>query len=175
MASETEKYRSLTVPYCVGNGIDIGSGGDPVVPSAIQMELPEEAYGSYNNYRVPKSVIQWRSYRSVFDLPFRDRVLDYVYSCHLIEDYLDWNLILREWVRVIRPGGFLVIVVPDKGKWQEAVSKGQPPNDAHRHEASVGELSGFVETLGLEVIRDSLTGLNESDYSIVFIARKRSY
>ena len=33
---------------------------------------------------------------------FRDGVLDYVYSSHLLEDYVDTEAVLREWLRVLR-------------------------------------------------------------------------
>lgn len=162
--SETSKHRPTTVPYCTGNGIDIGSGGDPVVPHAISIDVitPYADYGKG---------IQWRG--DALDLPFKDATMDFVYSSHLLEDYHDWWAPLREWVRVLKPGGHLVILIPDRERWHAALMRGQPPNCAHRHEGTVGELTTYCGGLGLEVIMDRYAIPEDpKDYSIVFIARK---
>src|ERR1700726_3531099 len=38
--SETSRHRALLQKFCVGCGIDIGFGGDPITPDAIRMDLP---------------------------------------------------------------------------------------------------------------------------------------
>jgi len=40
---------------------------------------------------------------------FRDGVLDFVYSSHLLEDLVDTEAVLREWIRILRPGGRLIL------------------------------------------------------------------
>lgn len=174
MSSETEKYRSLTIPFCQGNGIDIGSGGDPVVPWAIQVELSDKTYARYNSNQSPRGPLQYRDDNAFVNLPFKDGTLDFVYSSHLLEDFFEWSPLLIEWKRVLKPGGFLVILIPDRTLWQEALRRGQPPNDAHRHEGSVNELRQFFEWTikGMNVIRDSLTDLFPGDYSILFVGQK---
>lgn len=170
--SETSKYRHLTTSYCTGNGLDIGSGGDPVVPSAIQVELPPAQYATYNDGHTPQCPVHYASPDAATRLPFKDATLDYVYASHLLEDYSNWWLVLAEWVRVLRGGGHLIILVPDFERWRVAVANGQPPNSAHQHEGRVGELSQYASPLGLRVVRDSLTDLTPADYSILFIATK---
>lgn len=171
--SETSKYRHLTNKYCVGNGVDIGSGGDPVVPWAIQVDLSDESYARYNSNQAPRGPIQWRSDDVVWNLPFKRQSLDFVYSSHLIEDFLDWKPILFEWTRVLRPGGNLVILLPDKELWNEAIRRGQPPNCAHQHESFAGELSLYAKNLdNLKVIEDRCTNCFPGDYNILFAAQK---
>ena len=41
-ASETSKHRDKIAPFCTGYGLDIGFGGDPVVPTAIRLDLPRQ-------------------------------------------------------------------------------------------------------------------------------------
>lgn len=171
--SETSKHRPLTVPYCQGNGIDIGSGGDPVVPNAIQVELNLAHYLEYRSGEIPANPIQWHDDSAALNLPFKDAVLDFVYSSHLLEDFFDWWPPLIEWVRVLKPGGYLVILIPDQERWQAALRRGQPPNCAHRHEGRVGELTTYCGRLGLQVIEDRLAIPEDPfDYTIAFIARK---
>lgn len=167
--SETEKYRHLTVHYCDGIGLDIGSQGNPVVPWAMQVDLPHDEFGKYCGISLPESV---QLPVGDMNLPFRDGVLDFVYSSHLLEDFLDWEPHLLEWTRVLKRGGKLVILIPDKARWCEAVKSGQPPNCAHKHEGGVGELSTYAPRLGLQVLEDRLTNLTPTDYSIIFAASK---
>lgn len=168
--SETSRYRLLTARYCRGCGVDIASQGDPVVPWAMNFELPEAEFAYYNSGHKPRGPIQLSG--SAEKLPFNNDSMGFVYSSHLLEDFLDWEPILREWVRVLAPGGYLIILIPDKDLWALALSKGQPPNCAHRHEGRPGELTRYASALGLEVVEDRLTACFPGDYTILFVARK---
>jgi len=172
MAYETEKYRHLTLPYITGNVIDLGSGGCPVVPHAIQVELPPKEFAHYTSGSTPMVEPQWRG--SALDLPFKDGVVDTVYSSHLLEDMLNWEPVLREWVRVLKSGGNLIIMVPDKELWAAALAKGQPPNCAHKHEAYPGEISQMMAMYGLPVrmVKDELTRQFEGDFNILYVGTK---
>lgn len=170
VAPETPKIRHLVLDYCKGNGIDIGSGGEPVVPWAIQIEQPEEEYARYNSGNAPRVPIQWRG--SCWDLPFKTHTLDWVFSSHLIEDFFPeaQEELFAIWTKPLKSGGHLIVVAPDKALWEAALAAGQPPNDSHRHELTPGEMTEYARRVGgLTVIRDSLAG---EDYSILFIARK---
>jgi SAM-dependent methyltransferase len=170
--TEIAKVRHLCAHYCTGNGIDIGTGGDPIVPHAIQVELSLPTYLYYNSNQPPRSPIQWHGDDAALNLPFKDSVLDWVASSHLIEDYLDWTPCLREWTRVLRPGGRLIINLPDKVRWQAALDRGQPPNCAHKHESHPGELSSYAPMFNWRVIEDRLTNVTPEDYNILFVAEK---
>lgn len=164
--SETAKNRQHTLPYLKGNGIDIGCGSDPVTDQCIGIDLPRAAFTHYNGLSENNA----RLHAFADDLPFKDHVLDFVYSSHLLEDFAaeEWPRLLREWVRVLKPGGTLVILIPEVNLWRAAVAAGQPPNDAHRHEGTVGELSALAPLVGVEPIRDEQIG----DYSILFVGKK---
>jgi SAM-dependent methyltransferase len=169
--SETAKYRHLTVPYCNGNGVDIGSGGDPIVPWAISMDLPRKEFETYHSGHDPRHAIHYGG--DAKNLPFKDHTLDFLYSSHLLEDFLDWDPVLAEWARVLKPGGFIIILVPDKDLWKAALDRGQPPNCAHTHESRQGELSEHFRRLGIvEPVIDSLTNQFNGDYTVMFVGRK---
>jgi SAM-dependent methyltransferase len=46
------------------------------------------------------------------DLPFVDELWDYVISSHVLEHFFDPIAAIKEWFRVIRPGGYIFMIVP---------------------------------------------------------------
>ena len=58
-------------------------------------------------------------------LPFADNEFDVVYASHVLEHiaWYDVQRVLKDWVRVVKPGGSLEIWVPDGLKICEAVAR----------------------------------------------------
>lgn len=128
--SETGTARSILAPYCQGNGLDIGAGGDPICPSSICLDRdPSDGRRSHVGNNPTHLVgdaanLYW----------FRDGCLDYVYSSHCLEDADDTRSWLVEWARVLRPGGLLVLFLPDQKTYeQNCANHGTIPNQAHKH------------------------------------------
>lgn len=138
----------------------------------MSFDLPEPEFSHYSSGQPPKGPIHLRGHAD--KLPFDSGSLDFVYSSHLLEDFLDPLPILSEWTRCVRIGGNLVILVPEKELWNAAIAKGQPPNCAHQHEYAVGELTTiFNRYFGhFDVIVDELTALTPEDYTIMFVAKR---
>lgn len=170
---ETPKYRHLVTHLLSGNGVDIGSGGCPVVPWAIQVDLPDPEYTKYNQCSVPET-IQWRG--SIADLPFKDETLDWVYCSHVLEDFnriTVWPSLFTEFARVLKPGGVLVLIVPECERWAAAIARGQPPNCSHNApEPSLGDLSRYALQADFIVESEKFTDIDPYDYSIMGIFRK---
>lgn len=86
--------------FMSGTGLDIGySGGDPkaepVLSTAIGVDF---GYPGYDGET----------------LPFKDESQDYVFSSHCLEHITDYKYAIKEWFRVLKIGGHLVITVPHK-------------------------------------------------------------
>lgn len=125
--SETSKCRARLSPYCTGDGVDLGFGGDPITSSAIRMDMPNQ-YGTVGQF---PSQLSGDAARLFW---FADGVLDYVFSSHLLEDFQDTESVLREWLRVLKPGGRLIIFCPDEQRFRAHCSRtGQPYNPHHVH------------------------------------------
>jgi SAM-dependent methyltransferase len=71
-------------------GID---GAVPIVPQAIGIDVDYPGYDGAT-------------------LPFPDESQDAIYTSHCLEHISDYKRAIREWFRVLKPGGHLVIVVP---------------------------------------------------------------
>jgi len=119
--SETAKCRPRLAKYCVGQGCDLGAGGElPIVPWAITVDLNANACPRVLG---DATRLDW----------FADDELDFVYSSHLLEDFVDTEAVLREWLRVLRPGGLLILFGPDEQIYHEHCNKtGQLYNTAHK-------------------------------------------
>src|SRR6516225_5766892 len=104
--SETSKCRGRLALFCTGYGVDLGFGGDPITETAIRVDLPQP-YTHVGAYGIQLG----GTATSLFW--FNDGVLDYVYSSHLLEDFEDTQGLLKEWLRVLKIGGRLVLFCPD--------------------------------------------------------------
>jgi predicted SAM-dependent methyltransferase len=79
-----------------GCGIDIGAGDDPLVVDGFAAE----------RYDVEQGDAQYMAEEL-------SNSYDFVYSSHCLEHMRDVHLALFHWVRILRPGGTLCVVVPD--------------------------------------------------------------
>jgi predicted SAM-dependent methyltransferase len=141
--SETSKCRARLAKYCVGYGIDVGPGGDPITEGAIRIDLPQP-YSRAGTLPVQlggdATDLYW----------FQDGVLDYVFSSHLLEDFENIKLVLIEWLRVLRPGGNLIIFCPDEQAYRAHCRRtGQQYNQHHKlPDFSLAKVKAVLSQLG---------------------------
>ena len=167
--SETSKHRARLAPYCEGYGIDIGYGGDPITPDAIRMDL-KYPYGATGNLGVQlggdcKNLV-W----------FKDETLDYAYSSHVLEDFdvTQTEHVMREWARILKVGGRLVLLQPDQPRYIAYCRKHNEPPNAH-HSIDHFSLKYVIEVANrignLEVVA-SEDHLDEYSFFVVFAKTK---
>lgn len=167
--SETQKHAALVAPYVRGNTLDIGSSGFPVCKHAMQLDLPEEAYLNYNRTTRGESPIHWRG--DCRDLPFKDGVLSALHSSHVLEDlaFQEWAAVLKEWARVIRVDGFIIIACPSHSRFRKRINANpQLENMAHKFEPELTDLPKWFATW--QIVHNDYT--SPEDYSMIFVARK---
>jgi ubiquinone/menaquinone biosynthesis C-methylase UbiE len=85
---------------------------------------------------------------------FKDNVLDYIYSSHLLEDFPDTRKVLREWMRVLKPGGLMMLCLPHEMRFREHCDRtGQVYNIFHQcKEMSLEHMKPIFTEVGLETI-----------------------
>jgi SAM-dependent methyltransferase len=96
--------------YLVGHGIDIGGGADSL---ALYSELFPQIANVFV-YDEPHGDAQYLE-----NVP--DDVFDFAYSSHCLEHVRDPMIALQNWIRVVRPGGYLVISAPDEDLYEQGV------------------------------------------------------
>ena len=163
---ETSKVRNIVGRYCHGRGIDVGYGGDAISEQAITVDLERPYNGA------PKPAVVCEVGKS--PLPFGDGALDYVYSSHLLEDFNRDELrdILKDFVRVLRPGGKLVLVVPDEQKYNAYCARvGSKPKEHHHGYMNLGVLVAEMMYFGGDVVYAAKM-LGEGGYNDAIVWRK---
>jgi SAM-dependent methyltransferase len=90
------KHRGDFDNFLCGDGIDVGCGSDP-----LKVEL-----GSVQQWDLANGDAQLMP--GVPDASF-----DFLYSSHCLEHMRDVPETLRNWTRIVKPAGFLYLVVPD--------------------------------------------------------------
>ena len=173
--SETSKCRERLIKYCQGNGIDVGYGGDPIVHTAINIDLPNP----YTKVGVfPRHLsgdgrdLYW----------FQDNCLDYVYSSHLLEDFPVNEIIdtFSEWLRVLKPGGYLVLYLPDEQAYRKyCKDRNKPANDNHKNEKFSLEFLKYLiysccdydERVHFEIVHENA---HCEDYSFELVIKKKN-
>lgn len=93
-------------------------------------------------------------------------------SSHLLEDWpiQQWPTILHEWCRVLKPGGYLIVALPDHERFRAAVRRGQGDNLGHKHESRKGELAIFLP--GWKILYDDFVNDDPNEYSLLTVAQK---
>lgn len=169
--SETAKVRHLVIDYCTGFGCDIGFGGDKIKKSdcmGIDFAKPY-AFAGEDKVDIACDL-------SKENIPVKDNIFDFVYSSHLIEDFADTGRILREFTRILKPGGNLILVFPDQAAYEKKCREtGQPLNIHHVH-ADMGfdymmkQLGELENNAGIKT-KILFKSDREIDYNVVIVAK----
>jgi SAM-dependent methyltransferase len=117
--------------YIIGDVIDIGAGDDGV--------------GAHRNlFPNITSVRDW-------DLPDGDAMLmasvpdntyDCVHSSHCLEHMVDANTAMFNWIRVAKPGGYIVVLVPEEDLYEQGVWPSTYNGD-HKHTFTITKSSSW--------------------------------
>jgi SAM-dependent methyltransferase len=96
--------------YFVGLGLDIGAGNDPL---AQYQEL----------FPLCGSVLSWdmQDGDAQYLQTIADDSMDFIHSSHCLEHMENPIVALINWIRVVKPGGYLVITVPDEDLYEKGI------------------------------------------------------
>lgn len=104
--AETAKAKSRRLEdgffrYCIGDGIDIGCGNDPLLKSIDKWDI---SLGSGD---------------ATFMHGVEDEEYDFVYSAHCLEHISDPIIALNNWFRILKNNGFLILYLPHRDLYEK--------------------------------------------------------
>jgi SAM-dependent methyltransferase len=106
-SSKAKLDHTDTAPkYLKGDGVEIGAYIRPI-PCIKPIYVDR-----YSHYAGEDTCADY--YGDACDLPFHDSSLDYVASSHLLEHAANPLQALSEWFRVLKHGGIIYTVIPDR-------------------------------------------------------------
>jgi predicted SAM-dependent methyltransferase len=117
--------------YFIGKGIDIGAGEDSLV--------------NYMNFF--PGIINVKSWDLIdgdaeFMHKVQDNNYDFVHSSHCLEHMIDPYQALENWIRICKPNGHLIIVVPDEDLYEQKVWP-STYNDTHHHSFTINKKTSW--------------------------------
>jgi len=146
----------LVNKYCRGNGLDVGCGYRKL-PGSVGVDIM--AYGAMVNAdNDDPHLSQADLCCDVRDLPFKTGSMDYVFSHHCLEHIGEMNVVdkdtalaLQEWVRVLKVGGYLLLITPDINHCISPIAKHRGVIEPHGLEPE--EVKPILRQLPLRVLR----------------------
>jgi SAM-dependent methyltransferase len=152
---ETEKahirrtFSNFYKLYMSGQGLDIGYKGnppvfEPVADNVIGVDLDYPGYDGRT-------------------LPFADNSQDFVYASHCIEHIDDYKSSIREWYRVTKIGGYVILCVPHQYLYEKQNYLPSKFNEDHKRLYTPSSLLWEIED-SLEPNSYRVRYLQESDF-----------
>jgi SAM-dependent methyltransferase len=121
-----------------GNGIDIGCGPDPVTPSGRRFDL------EHGDANVVSQYVKEQ--------------FDFVYSSHCLEHMHDPRMTILDWWKLVKPGGYLFVVVPDEDLYEQGVFPSRF-NDDHKATFTIAKSKSWSpKSINVLELANSLPG-----------------
>jgi hypothetical protein len=156
---EADHCRNRLLRYCIGQGIDIGCGACKIKPEAIGIDK----YHPDADMRRDGRILEY----------YPSNLFDFVFSSHLLEEIESTSATLREWTRVLKPGGYLVLYQAEKDLYYPF--EDPQCNPSHKHHFDWETLWGVIERLGdMELIHHACySGEPNKEWSFELVTRKK--
>lgn len=164
---ESKKIVWEVAPYMKGRGLDIGAGEFKVLPHAISVDnMHHQQYGFSVK---PDVLVETAEKLDVFG----SQAFDFVYSSHLLEHIENYPAALKEWFRLVKQGGYMILYLPDEDEYPKVGEKGANPD--HKWNVSYGAVMSAMEDLRGWDLVDFQKRNQDEEYSLLFIFKKTGY
>lgn len=170
-AAEVGKVKYDIVPYVRGRLLDIGAGPFKIFPYATSVDnLDHHRRFGWNfspDIQADASNLSMLASES----------WDCVFSSHTLEHLQDTEKNLKEWFRVIKQGGYLVLYLPHKELYPNIGQDGSNPD--HKHDFLPEDIIKIMQQVGCWDLvvndkrdRDFGPGSNLNEYSFLQVYKK---
>lgn len=163
---EADKCRYDIIPYTRGRGLDIGCGPRKTFQHFIGVDSGRDS----RLFQIPTCAdVIAEADKLEF---FADKSLDFVFSSHTLEHIPDHVAALKEWWRVLKVGGYLVLYLPHADFYPRKGTFGANPD--HVHDFLPQDITdAMVDLAGWDlVVNEERDDGNE--YSFLSIYQKRA-
>ncbi|MDD2989804.1 MAG: methyltransferase domain-containing protein [Zoogloea sp.] len=164
--NEAAKVRWDVVPYTRGTLIDLGCGPSKIFPHAIGVDSGKDT----ELFGIDMRPDVW--VETCEDLSdFETEAADSVFSAHLLEHIEDYRSALKEWWRLVKVGGYLVLYLPHR---QYYPNIGQPgANPDHKHDFVPADIVDAMRaTLGGWDLVENQARNDGTEYSFLLVFQK---
>ena len=103
--------------------------------------------------------------------PFADGSMDFVYSSHTLEHIVDYKSALKEWWRVVRVGGNMILYLPHKDFYPNIGESGANPD--HKHDFLPQDIVDAMKEFGGWDLLVNEERDVENEYSFLQVFKKR--
>lgn len=140
--SEAAKNKFRLKPYLKPNNIilDIGSDDDPI----LDRSDPNLVTLDHNH---PLADLKC----GACSIPMPDEHFDIVHASHILEDIENPMLALKEWMRVLKHRGYLILYMPHKAYYPNVGTF--HANKAHKYDYYPHEIEIMLFELGMKIIK----------------------
>lgn len=135
------------------NILELGCGGKKVIEKSIGVDRVPKGQKIPNLFWNVESLADVVCDVEKEILPFTENSQDAVIAQHLLEHCIDPIRTIENWGRVLRKGGYLILVVPD-----EDLVTGIPLNPEHLHAFTENSLSNLMQKLGFKTLSTKKSG-----------------
>ena len=162
---ESQKIRWEIVPYTRGAVLDIGVG--PVKPfshfTGIDNNVDARLFGRPCK---PDVLVEDATKLSLF----ASQSWDSVFSSHLLEHVVDWQGAIREWWRVVKVGGYMVLYLPHKDFYPNIGEQGSNPD--HKHDFLPSDIICEMEKVSGWNLLECQERNQDDEYSFLLVFQK---
>lgn len=138
--------------------VELGCGFRKTVPNSIGVDIVAKG-GVSGNISNSKASVADIAADVTKPLPFEDESVDTVIARHILEHCQNPIRVVSQWVKILKPGGRLIIAVPN-----QAIRNTIPMNPEHVTSFTPESLSDLMKLLGLGEI-----GIEDTKNGISFV------
>ena len=155
---ENRKCRDRVLRYLHGTILDIGCGDEKITQYAIGIDIHPKADLKVDLTRP-----------DALDL-FNAGSVDVVFSSHFLEHVIDYEGALRQFWRVLKPHGKLILYLPHRDLYPRIGEQGANPD--HKHDFAPQDILGVLDKFAKYSVIRNETHAEDNEYSFELIISK---
>lgn len=163
---EAEKIRYEVLPYLARGGLDIGCGNAKVWPHLIGIDSCKDS-ALFGTVMKPDLVVPNAGHLPIFSVASAEAI----FSSHLLEHIEDWHGALREWWRLLKVGGHLILYLPHADLYPRIGQPGANPD--HKHDFLPEQIVDFCRLAFPDwALFENQTRAEGNEYSFLLVFQK---